>query len=210
MPSNTPRQDNSFDTRAREALITGRPPRIAPLKSSELGKEASESAAALRRAAKAPPSDEVTEFTATMLRHPVLYQRHTELAFVLYGGALTPRDRELAILRTAWLLQAPYEWGEHVKIGKRVGLTSEEIERVIQGAIAPDWDEHDRAIIRAAEELREDAMISDETWTVLSRKLDEKQLLELPLLVGQYQGLAYLQNSLRFRLLAGNTGLSAR
>jgi 4-carboxymuconolactone decarboxylase len=201
---------STFDTHAREALITGKPPRIAPLKPSELGKEASESAAALRRAAKAPPSDEVTEFTATMLRHPVLYQRHTELAFALYGGALMPRDRELAILRTGWLLQAPYEWGEHVKVGKRVGLTSEEIERITQGSSAPGWDEHDRAVIRAAEELRENAMISDETWATLSRKLDEKQLLELPLLVGQYQGLAYLQNSLRFRLIAGNLGLSAR
>jgi 4-carboxymuconolactone decarboxylase len=210
MPSNTTPQHDSFDTRAREASITGKLPRIAPLKASELGKEASESAAALRRAANAPASSEVTEFTATMLRHPVLYQRHTELAFVLYGGKLTPRDRELAILRTGWLLQAPYEWGEHVKVGKRVGLTQEEIARVIEGSTAPGWEAHDRAILRATEELLQDAMISDETWSILAQTLTEPQLIEFPVLIGQYQGLAYLQNSLRLRLLAGNPGLSAR
>jgi 4-carboxymuconolactone decarboxylase len=217
MPSNSPRQNDSatepqpaFDMHAREALILGKPPRIPPLKPSELTKEASESAAALRRAASAPPSDEVTEFTATMLRHPELYRRHTELAFQLYGGTLTPRDRELAILRTGWLCKAPYEWGEHVKIGKRVGLTPEEIERATRGSTAAGWSEHDRTIIRATEELLDDAMISDETWAVLARTLNEKQLIELPLVIGQYQGLAYLQNALRLRLIPGNPGLSSR
>jgi 4-carboxymuconolactone decarboxylase len=200
----------SADERARETLILGKPPRIAPLKPSELGKEAAESALALRKAASAPLSDDVTEFTATMLRHPALYQRHTELAFQLYGGALSPRDRELLILRTGWLCKAPYEWGEHVKIGKRVGLTAEEIARVISGSTAPGWDENDSALLSAVEQLIENAMISDETWAVLERRLDVKQLIELPILVGQYQGLAYLQNALRLRLIAGNPGLSAR
>jgi alkylhydroperoxidase family enzyme len=139
-----------------------------------------------------------------------LYRRHTELAFQLYGGALAARDRELIILRTGWLCKAPYEWGEHVRIGKRVGLTAEEIERVRTGSTALGWDENDRAILSAVEQLRENAMISDETWAVLARRLDERQLIELPILVGQYQGLAYLQNALRLRLIAGNPGLSAR
>lgn len=208
--SRGPRPEVAFDERAREILILGKPPRIAPLMPSELGKEAAESAVALRRAASAPASDEVTEFTATMLRHPALYRRHTELAFQLYGGALAARDRELIILRTGWLCKAPYEWGEHVRIGKRVGLTAEEIERVRTGSTALGWDENDRAILSAVEQLSENAMISDETWAVLARRLDERQLIELPILVGQYQGLAYLQNALRLRLIAGNPGLSAR
>jgi 4-carboxymuconolactone decarboxylase len=218
MPSNTPGQDDSAaaespsapDTRAREALILGRPPRIPPLKPSELGKEASETALAMRKAATGSDSDEVTEFTATMLRHPALYRCHVALGVQLYGGALAPRDRELAVLRIGWLCKAPYEWGEHVKIGKRAGLTPEEIERVIRGSMAPGWNEDDRTIIRAAEELLEDAMISDQTWAALSRRLDEKQLIELPLLVGNYVALAYFQNSLRLRLIPGNPGLSAR
>jgi alkylhydroperoxidase family enzyme len=218
MRNNTPGQPDSVDAasqsgsdmRAREALILGQPPRISPLKQSELGKEASETALALRKAASGGTSDEVTEFTATMLRHPALYRCHVALGIQLYGGALAPRDRELAVLRIAWLCKAPYEWGEHVKIGKRVGVTSEEIERVIRGSSASGWSEDDRAMIRAVEELIDDAMISDETWAILSRRLDEKQLIELPLLIGNYVALAYFQNSLRLRLISGNPGLSAR
>jgi|SRR5579859_1183289 len=214
MPTQTTRQDAGRsaapDVRARETLILGKPPRIAPLAPNELGEEAAQSALALRKAASAPLSAEVTEFTATMLRHPALYRRHSELAIQLYTGALVPRDRELLVLRIGWLCQAPYEWGEHVKIGKRVGLTDQEIERVIEGSTAAGWNEHERALLSAVEELYGNAMISDETWAVLARKLDEKQLIELPLIVGQYQGVAYLQNSLRLRLIAGNTGLSAR
>jgi 4-carboxymuconolactone decarboxylase len=219
VPSNTPRPDDcvaaaprsALDTRARDALIYGRPPRIPPLQPSEISQEAFETTAALRKAVSLPPSDEVPEFVATMLRHPALYRRHTELALQLFGGTLSLRDRELVILRTGWCCQAPYEWGQHVVISKRVaGLTQEVIERVTQGSAAPGWDEHDRAILRATEELLEDAMISDETWHVLSGILDEKQLIELPLLIGQYQGIAYVQNALRMRMMPGHSGLSAR
>jgi 4-carboxymuconolactone decarboxylase len=218
MSSNPPRQSSPIatgsqvilDTQAREALILGKPPRIEPLQASELGKEAAETAMALRKAATGVSSAEVTEFTATMLRHPALYQRHVDLAIQLYGGALAPRDRELAVLRVGWLSQAPYEWGQHVQIGKQIGLTAEEIERVQRGSMAPGWNEDDRTILRAVEELLDGAMISDETWAALSHRLDEKQLIELPLVIGQYLGIAYLQNALRLRLIPGNPGLSAR
>jgi hypothetical protein len=57
MRNNTPHQEGSggaespvFDTRAREELILGKPPRIPPLHPSQLDKETSETAAALRRA----------------------------------------------------------------------------------------------------------------------------------------------------------------
>jgi 4-carboxymuconolactone decarboxylase len=219
MPSNVPRQgafvasesESAFDTRAREALILGKPPRIPPLQPGELSREAVETVAILRKAVSLPPSEYVPEFTATMLRHPALSRRHIELGLQLFGGALSPRDRELAVLRTGWLCKAPFEWGEHVAIGKRVaGLTQEEIERVTHGSTATGWNEDDRAILRAAEELHEEAMISDETWSVLSRRLDERQLIELPILIGQYHGIAYVQNALRVRLLPENLGLSAR
>jgi hypothetical protein len=52
--------------------------------------------------------------------------------------------------------------------------------------------------------------ISDATWGMLARRLDERQLIELPIVVGQYQTVAYYQNSLRLRLHTGNLGLKAR
>src|SRR5579864_3044840 len=101
-------------------------------------------------------------------------------------------------------------WGEHVIVGKRFGLTSEDIARVIEGPDAAGLDEHGSAVLRAVDELHGDAMISDATWHTLAKRLDARQLIELPIIVGQYQTVAYYQNSLRLRLHAGNIGLKAR
>ncbi len=151
------------------------------------------------------------EIIRTMLRHPALFTKQTDMGIQLLGkGALAPRDRELAILRIGWLCQAPYEWGEHVHVAKSVGISSEEIERITQGSDAPGWSEHDQAILRAAEELRENALISDTTWATLAKTLNDQQLIELPIVIGQYQTVAYYQNSLGLRLHEGNAGLKAR
>jgi 4-carboxymuconolactone decarboxylase len=197
--------------RAREALLLGAAPRIPPLAPEELSAEARAIVLTMRRALSLPAEGEIAEYHLTMLRHPELYRRHSELAIQLFRGTLTPRQRELAILRTAWLNTSPYEWGEHVAIGRNLaGLDSEETERVTIGSAASGWNAEDRAILRAVEELHAQAFISDEAWHELARVLSEEQLLELPILVGQYQGLAYFLNSMRARLKPSNPGLSAR
>jgi alkylhydroperoxidase family enzyme len=151
------------------------------------------------------------EIVLTMLRHADLFALHTDVGLQLLArGVLSFRDREFAVLRIAWLCQAPYEWGEHVMIGKRFGLTSEDVARVIEGPAAAGLSEHESAILRAVDELHGDAMISDTTWSTLAKRLDERQLIELPIIIGQYQTVAYYQNSLRLRLHTGSLGLKAR
>jgi alkylhydroperoxidase family enzyme len=204
-----------YEVAAREAEILGHPPRVLPVESPHVIAAALENTGRLRQAASggsAPPAvSEVPELVTTLLRHPDLYQRITDLAVQLLGrGALAPRERELAVLRVGWLCQAPYEWGEHVRLAKQAGLTSVEIERVTQGSSATAWTKHEAAILSAAEELHETAMISDTTWAALSEKWDDRQLIELPVLIGQFTLVAYLQNALRLRLGNGNAGLKAR
>jgi alkylhydroperoxidase family enzyme len=202
---------SAADVQAREAEITGKPPRIAPLKSEEISKDAFDSINVSRKAINLPPLTELPDLLATTLRHPALYRASGVLSEQLYHGELAAHDRELAILRTAWLCQAPFEWGEHVKIGKRMGgLTDEEVARVTEGSAAPGWNERDRALLRAVEEMHGNAMISDATWAVLAKNLNDKQLIELPVLVAKYQGVAYVANSLRIRLMPGNKGLTER
>jgi 4-carboxymuconolactone decarboxylase len=200
--------------RRREELVLGKSPRIAPLETSAIADSAVESTRRIRQAAgSATPvsASNIPELVATLLRHPDLFQRVADLSIQLQGsGVLTPRDRQLAILRTTWLCQAPYAWGEHVKHSKRIGFTTEEIERTTQGSVHPGWKEDERALLRAVEELYEDAMISDPTWECLSKRLDDKQLFELLVLVGQFTTVAYFQNALRLRLSEGNEGLRAR
>jgi len=57
------------------------------------------------------------------------------------------------------------------------------------------------------EELIEDRALSDPTWDTLAARWDEAQLIEFPMMVGQYVATAYVQNSLRIPLEDVNPGL---
>ena len=163
------------------------------------------------QAAQAEAIAKLPEIILTMLRHPALFSRLTELGIQLLGkGELPARERELVVLRGAWLCQAPYEFGEHVFVAKKAGVTSEEIDRLKIGSSAPGWSEHEAALMRAVEELHRDAIISDATWAILAQTYTDKQLIELPVVVGIYQATAYYHNSLMLRLHVGNRGLDAR
>lgn len=201
-----------FDIDAREADILGKPQRIASLKSDELDDDALALVANMRKSLNSQtPLTQISDVFGLMLRHAGLFRCQMEMGIQLAGnGALSPRERELAVLRVAWWCRAPFEWGEHVNVAKRYGISSDEIERVTQGSAAPGWSEHERAILRGVEELLGDQMISDATWDVLARSWNEKQLLEFPMLIGQYFSTALQQNSLRVRLDNNNTGLRKR
>lgn len=162
--------------------------------------------------AKPLPVDAIPQIMFTMLPYGELWEKIMDLSIAIQGPtSLLPfRDRKLAILRIGWLCQAPYEFGEHVAQSKALGFTSEEIDRVIIGSDAPGWDEHERAILLASEELHNNAMIDDATWETLAKRLTEAQLVEMLVLIGQFTATAYFQNALRLRLERGNTGLVAR
>lgn len=110
-------------------------------------------------------------------------------------GELPRRDTELVILRVAWNCRSRYEWAQHVDIGLREGLTYEEIIGVSQGPEAPNWGHRDATLLRAADELHANDMVSDSTWQALMSHFDKRLLLELLLLIGFYKGLAGLLNS---------------
>jgi alkylhydroperoxidase family enzyme len=109
---------------------------------------------------------------------------------------LPPRVREIAILRTGWLCGSEYEWGQHAALARKVGISDEEIARVKRGPEAEGWTELEAAVLRAADELHSDACITDETWAVLAAHFDERQLIEVPMLVGQYHIVSFTLNTL--------------
>lgn len=210
-------KDQLQDTiKARHEEVLGQPPRLAPLDRQSVAREVQATTQRLRGGALADqpplPLEVIPEIMFTMCRFPDLWQRMIDLTIEIQGAParLGPRDRKLAILRTGWLCQAPYEFGEHVNQARRMGFTAEEIDRATVGSQAPEWTDHERAILQATEELHADSMVSDATWAQLSSRLDEQQLVELLIVVGQFTATAYFQNALRLRLEPGNNGLAAR
>jgi len=205
-----------IDTRHAEVL--GQPPRIPPVDRSSAATEVQETTQRLiagisgRADLPPPPVDAIPEIMFTLCRFPAVWQAVMDVTVALQGPASTlpPRDRKLAILRTGWLCQAPYEFGEHVAQAKRMGFTEEQIDAIIIGSSASIWTAHERAVLEAVEELHENSIVGDDTWAKLALAFDDQQMFELLILIGQFTATAYFQNSLRLRLEMNNAGLAAR
>lgn len=199
-----------YEVAPRHAQILGDAPRVDPLPNETIDPASWDLVNTLRESAGAGRTTDMPAFMRTMAKHPALFHRQMEMGNVLFNGRIPPRTREIAVLRISWLAGAAFEWGEHVEIGKRAGLSQEEIERIMQGSAASGWNEHDAAVLRAVEELLADFAISDATWALLAKVWDEAQLIELPMMIGQYLTTAFLLNSLQIKLGQGNQGLAHR
>ncbi|MCX7863808.1 MAG: carboxymuconolactone decarboxylase family protein [Novosphingobium sp.] len=178
----------------------GGPPRLRPIGREELTARMRAALAAVEGFGDSGEDSPLHPFPATMVRHVDLFERYMAFGMNILNHALIPaRDREILTLRTGWLCDAPFEWGAHVKLGLEAGLTREEIERIKIGPSAPGWSVLDRALLRAVDEMHFDSTIHDETWNLLADHYDDLQLIEVPLIVGQYHMTAFFQNALRFR-----------
>lgn len=195
---------------ARHAQVVGDAPRVEPLGQEELVGESRQLCVAVREAIGITVHDDIPEYMRTMVKNPGIFACHMEMGQALFTGTLSPRERELAVLCVGWLCRAPYEWSQHVDIAQRYDVSADEVARIPQGSAAPGWSAHDAAILRGVEELIADAAISQATWDVLAQSWNEAQLLEFPMMVGQYVATAYVQNSIRARLTGGKPGLNHR
>ncbi|HVA78020.1 MAG TPA: carboxymuconolactone decarboxylase family protein [Candidatus Binataceae bacterium] len=146
-------------------------------------------------AAKNQVNGQVINIFRVMMNHPNLARRWSVFgAHVLAKSTLPARDRELAILRIGWLNQSPYEWEQHVIIGKRSGISEAEIEQIQKGPKA-GWNKHEAALIQAADDLFENSVVSDETWKTLYEKYNIEQMMDVVFTIGQYNLVSWALNS---------------
>lgn len=177
-------------------------PRLAPLAESQWSEKQNELLTPFKRR-----DGSILNVFATTGRHPELFERFIPSAlYVLQEQTLPARNREMLILRIGWLCQAKYEFGQHTISGKQAGLTDEEILRITRGPEDPGWSDFDAALIRVADELYHDAIISDATWNTLSERYDEKQLMDVVFTVGQYNMISWMLNSFGVQLDEGVPG----
>lgn len=169
-------------------------PRIAPVSLADADPAAREILEGFSRLRDDDAS--VLNVFGTLAAHPLLFTRWMTFAnYVLMESTLDPRLRELVILRTGWRCRSPYEFGQHVIVGRRVGCTDEEIARVAEGPDAAGWGPLDAAVLRAADDLYDHDTIAPATWAVLAEHLDEQQILDVVFTVGQYTLVSYALNA---------------
>ena len=115
---------------------------------------------------------------------------------ILARQKLSPKLRELAILRVAALSGARYEWVQHVPIAKHVGATDDQVAAIERGVIdAPCFDATERAALRLASELVEGVCPKDATYGEVAQRFSPQEIVELILAVGYYRMLATLMET---------------
>jgi 4-carboxymuconolactone decarboxylase len=128
---------------------------------------------------------------AVVAHHPTLLEPYMAWATaVARRGVLDARSATLLALRTARRCDSEFEWGVHA-----TRLTSDEVARVAQGPDAPGWSPLERALLCAADELHDNAAVSDDTWAALRAQLEVDAVLEVVFVVGHYTMLSMVANS---------------
>lgn len=170
--------------------------RIAPGGRREVGLFAwGFSHAAGRVAGTAPPN-----LFLTLGRNRKLFRGWLRFAGRLMPrGSLPRRETELVILRVAHLASCRYEFDHHVRLGRRAGLGHDDFARVMQGPQADGWSARDRALLTAVDGLHDTRDLDDPAWETLRGHLDEREAIELCLLVGHYEMLAMAIAALRIQ-----------
>jgi alkylhydroperoxidase family enzyme len=172
-------------------------------------------------------TDEVRDFFAalygpeareagTTVHMPLLLARHPQMALALLefgrkvkqAKEITPRLREIVIMRVAWLTRTDYVWGPHQRDMLNLGMGEAHVQGAKIGAEAPIWSEAERVALRATDQLIRSYDVTDETWAALSASYSEKEIFDILAVIGQYQLFALLFNVAGLRLEDENAHLS--
>jgi AhpD family alkylhydroperoxidase len=113
------------------------------------------------------------------------------------GGTLPRRQTELVILRVAALRECAYEFEHHSLLGKRAGVSDDDLVRVREGSSASGWSEAERLLMVTTEELVTTKDLLDATWERLQAAYGDRGALEVVLLIGHYDMLATTLMTLR-------------
>jgi 4-carboxymuconolactone decarboxylase len=181
-------------------------PRIAPVDLTTIDHEQREALAVFTGVAR-----DVTKSEGTVLNifRTLVHAPKALTAFLGWGGyilsrrnSLAERERELVILRTGYNCGSGYEFTQHTRIGLDAGLTEAEIAAIIAGPDDPSWNESDRAMLRATDDLTRDHHVSDASWAALDF-LSDKQKMHLVMTVAQYTQVSMMLNSFGVQLDPG-------
>ena len=140
----------------------------------------------------------------TLAHHPKLMDRFNRMGgFLLNKGLIPEREREVVILRIGWNSQSVYEFGQHTVIGKRCGLTPDEIRALTKPAAEHAWSVDDLALVELADDLCRDNVVGDATWAKLRVRWNEAELVELLIVAGFYRLVSGFLNTMGVELDPG-------
>ncbi|MCR1781471.1 carboxymuconolactone decarboxylase family protein [Nocardioides carbamazepini] len=116
------------------------------------------------------------------------------------GGRLSRRESELVIVRVAARRGSAYELEQHRRLARRAGLSREEVAAIEAGETEPSvgsFGPRELLLLRATDELLADQDLSDPLWAELGVHFEDRERIEILMLVGHYAMLATALHALR-------------
>jgi 4-carboxymuconolactone decarboxylase len=116
--------------------------------------------------------------------------------YITQDSSLSPRVREVLILRTAWLHGSDVIWRERVPFARKAGLTNEEIRKIAQGPAAAGWDPFEANLLRMVDQLFRNSFVNDAVFKTMAARYDTCNLMDAGMTVADFASLALVYNTL--------------
>jgi len=105
---------------------------------------------------------------------------------------LSPKLRELTIMRIAKLCGCEYEWMQHLPLALQSGLTQVQLDAIGSWNESDAFNEEEKAVLSYVDEVEKNIRVPDNIFQALRRYLDDRQIVELTLAIGWWGMLARL------------------
>jgi 4-carboxymuconolactone decarboxylase len=143
---------------------------------------------------------------AVFLHAPAFGELAQQLGgYCRYNTAVSPRLSEFAILVTAKLWRAQYEWFAHVPQAERAGVKQKTINDLHKGRPPKSAPKDERAIYDFIHELYKTRRVSDKNFKRVSAILGEPATVEFVGILGYYVLISMILNVFRMPIPEGET-----
>jgi len=172
-------------------------PRLAMLEESHLNEAQRALLASLRAGPRGQSITPRGPF-AVWMHAPELGQLAQTLgAHCRYNKTVPPRLSEFAILCTARIWRAQYEWYAHVPMAEKAGVKPKTIADVRAGREPRSAAKDERAIYGFVQELYKTRRVSDRTYKRLQALIGDEAIVELVGILGYYALISMTLNVFR-------------
>ena len=136
----------------------------------------------------------------TLANHPALVAAWTEFANSIRHDSKTPRAlRELMILRTAQLTRSEYEWAQHLKLARKMGVREAQIAALAGWRASPEFDARERAALLLTEAVQA-IDVSDAVHAEVKKHFSDAEFIELVFTASFYAMVSRMLDALRIEL----------
>ena len=143
-----------------------------------------------------------------LLHSPEVAVRGAALGeYLRWESALTPAQREIAVLAAARRFDAAVMWASHLQLANEAGVRHEVADVVAHDRDLASLTDDEADIVRYVRELLLNHRVSDVTFDALRRRLGDRGIVDLTALVGYYAFVAVALNAFQIEPPAGSPRL---